>query len=152
MPLTESDILQRHAQSLREAHGACQKLGLNADPDYLAPRGHLYTEVKQALEHLEGSCRQMAAFRSDSRWVRLGVIYAIAMRGAQKAMVGQRWAWFSQLMPLFENGARHMDDLRDARTGRLSREAILPQNSSSWLVMPDSKPALRPPVPRRDLN
>ena len=152
MPLTESDLIQRHAQSLREAHGACQKLGLNADPTYIAPRGHLYAELKRALEHLEGSCRQLAAFRSDARWIKLGIVYAKTTRAAQKAMVGQRWLWFRDLMPLFENGMRRMDELRNMRTGRLSSDAILPANPSSWLNLPDHKPALRPPVPKRDLN
>ena len=152
MPLTDGEVISRHAQSLREAHGACQKLGKNADPEYLAPRGHLYSELRAALNHLEGSCRQMAAFRDDARWLKLGVVYARAMRGAQKAFVGQRWNWFNQLMPLFVNGMRSMEDLKDMRTGKLSNSLILPANPSSWLNLPDHKPALRPPVPRTEVN
>lgn len=140
--LTENDILERHKQALGEARRACQQLGRNADPLYLAPRGRHYTELKKALALLEGSARQMAHWRDDGRWLRLGIVYAKAMRGAQQKFVGQRWAWFGELQALFVLGERRLDELNQ-RTGTLG--AILPQRASEWLVLPDSRPALRRP-------
>lgn len=69
--LTETEIVDRHRQALGEAHRACQRLGKNADDDYLAIRGPDYTALKEAVELLEGSARQMAHFRSDARWLKL---------------------------------------------------------------------------------
>jgi hypothetical protein len=137
--LTEQEVLDRHLQALGEAHRACHNLGRNADIDILKPRGQDYGELKEALEALEGSARQMSHFRSDARWVRLGILYAKVMRTAQASFVAatidyRRWNDFNRLMPLFANGKRHLQDLQ-ARTGTLG--PILPQNPSSWLVLPD---------------
>ena len=133
--LSETDIIDRHKQALGEAHRACQRLGRNADPDYMAPRGHDYSNLRRALQALEGSCRQMAHFRADARWIKLGVVYAKAMRTAQAKFVGQRWAYFNELTKLFELGQRSMEDLQSRKTGRLG--AILPSQPTDWLVLPD---------------
>lgn len=142
--LTELEILDRHRDALGLAHRACQRLGQNARDDYLAPRGQHYGELKEALELLEGSARQMAHFRADARWLKLGVLYAKTMRIAQVKFIGQKWNAFNQMMPLFVNGKKHLEDLQ-MKTG--TRGPILPQNPSSWLVMPDLKIPM-PPSPR----
>jgi hypothetical protein len=145
MPLTDSELIDRHSQALREAHGACQKLARNADPTYIKPRGELYATLRTALQHLEGTCRQLGAFRGDARWLKLGIVYAKTMRGAQSKFVRQDWLWFQRLMPLFENGMRSMQDLKDMRTGRLSDSPILPNNPSKWLHLPDHVPDIGKP-------
>lgn len=145
MPLSESEIIAKHVQSLGEAREACQAIGRNADPEYVAPRGHWYVQLRKAMMALEGSARQMSHFRGDARWLKLGILYGKALRAAQAKFVGQNWRWFHDLQPLFENGLRSMADLRDMRTGRLSNSPILPANPSSWLVLPNHKPAMRPP-------
>ena len=134
--LTERDILDRHRQALGEAHRACQRLGKNADPLYLAPRGHDYGNLKRALEMLEGSARQMAHFREDARWLRLGIVYAKAMRSAQSKFIGQRWAYFNELTKLFALGHRRVEELQ-AKTG--TQGPILPSRPSDWLVLPDHR-------------
>lgn len=148
--LTEAEILSRHHQALGEARGACQRLGRNADADYLAPRGHDYGELRRALKALEGSSRQMAHFRADARWVKLGIVYAKAMRAAQAKFVGQRWSYFNELTALFELGLRRMNDLKDNRTGRLG--AILPTQPTDWLILPDLKRPAAPLPPRNLIN
>lgn len=145
MPLSENEIIAKHVQALGEAREACQALGRNADPEYIAPRGRWYARLRDALNALEGSARQMSMCRLDARWTRLGVVYGRALRGAQAKFVGQNWRWFHDLQPLFENGLRSMADLRDMKTGKLSNSPILPANPSSWLVLPDHKPRLRGP-------
>ncbi len=78
----------------------------------------------------------MAHFREDARWLRLGVLYAKAMRAAQKHYIQMNWKAFSMMMALFEQGQRHLDDL-DRRTGKIG--SILPQRPSDWLILPDHK-------------
>lgn len=134
--LTENDILDRHRDALGLAHRACQNLGRNAADDYLAPRGTDYGNLKEALELLEGSARQMAHFRADARWLKLGILYAKAMRLAQVKFIGQKWNAFNQMMPLFVTGKKHLEDLQ-MKTG--TRGPILPNRPSDWLVMPDWK-------------
>jgi hypothetical protein len=139
--LTEAEILDRHQDALGIAHRSCQSLGRNAADDYLAPRGQDYGELKEALELLEGSARQMAHFRADARWLKLGILYAKVMRKAQASFIAQRWNDFNKLMPLFVTGKRHLQDLQ-MKTG--TRGPILPQRPSDWLIMPDL-PLMRPP-------
>ena len=141
--LTEVEILDRHAQALGEAHQACQRLGRNADPEYLAPRSRDYGNLKRALQALEGSARQMGHFRADGRWFRLGIVYAKAMRVAQAKFVGQRWAAFNEMMKLFDIGFHHLDELKNGRTGATG--PILPKRASEWLILPDHRVPMPPP-------
>lgn len=141
MAVTEQDVLDRHKQALGEAHRACQRLGKNADTDYLAPRGHDFQELKRALTRLEGSARQMAHLRSDARWIKLGVLYAKVMRTAQVKFVGQRWNAFNDLMEIFTTGSRRLEELQ-AKTGTTG--PILPKRASDWLILPDYSPSVRP--------
>lgn len=143
--LTENEILAKHEQSLKEAHRACQMLGKNADPDYIAPRGHLYGQLKRACMALEGSARQLAAFREDARWLKLGIFYAMVQRKNQAAFVGQRWGYFEKLQQLFTDGTARMNELRHAKTGK--RGPILPARPSEFLLVPDH----RVPWPNRGI-
>lgn len=142
---TENELFDRHTQALGEAHRACQRLGKNADPEYLAPRGHDYGNLKRALSALEGSARQAAHHRADARWLKLGIIYARVARASQAKFVGQRWNWYNQIMPIFERGLRSMDELKNMKTGRSSNSPIIPARASEWLVLPNHVPATRPP-------
>lgn len=138
--LTENEIADKHVDALGQARRACQYLGRNADPEYIGARGIHYGRLKDALDELEGSARQMATIRSDARWLRLGILYGGRIkRAAQQKFVGQKWQWFNDLMPLFENGMKQMADLRDTKTGVLSSQPILPSRPSDWLVLPDLK-------------
>ena len=147
--LTEQEILSKHKQSLGEGRDACQWLGRNADPEYLAPRGRHYGNLKRALNALEGTCRQLAAFRADTRWTKLGFLYARAMRVAQAKFVRQDWMAFNQMQQLFENGLRRMDELQNAKTGKLG--PILPKRTD-WMVLPDLQPPQSPWTPQGRLR
>lgn len=148
--LTEAEIFDRHTQALGEARRACQELGRNMDADYLALRGRHYVALREALKNLEGSARQAAHARQDARWLRLGIVYGQVARVIQAKFVGQKWAFFNHLQQLFVNGLRSMDDLRNRRTGRIG--AILPENPSAWLVLPDvPAPNMHGPLPPRRL-
>lgn len=135
MSLSEHEIMDRFVQSLKEAKNACELLGLNADPEKIAPRGHNYGNLRRALRQLEGSCRQMTHFRSDTRWVRLGIWYAKLMRIVLQKFNEQDWLWFKKADVIFESGLAHMRVLADMKTG--VRGPILPTRPSTWLQMPD---------------
>ena len=144
--LTEQEISGKHIQSLKEGKQACELLARNQDPDKVAPRGHIYGNLQRSLKALEGSCRQLAHFRSDARWIKLGVLYARAMRVAQAKMAAEDWAAFGKLGALFEQGLVRMDELANRKTGKVG--SILPSRPSTWLILPDHKapPPRRPPV------
>lgn len=143
MATTEQELIDRHVSALKEAKDACQELGRNADPDYIAVRGPHYRKLREALNLVEGTCRQLCAFRDDTRWLPLGIHYAKVMRLVQRKFVEQKWSHFRKLAPMFDIGLRQMQDLKDRRTGR--RGSILIENPAPLLWMPDHKPALRGP-------
>jgi len=141
--LTELEILSKFNQSIREARDACAWLAKNADPEWLAPRGVHYRRLKTALSELEGCARQMSQFRSDTRWLPLGILYgAKAARLAQKYFVQLNWKGFGELTKLFDMSERRADELANAKTGRLG--VILPTRTD-FLMLPDH----RVPMPNR---
>lgn len=135
--LTEGEILSRHKAALGEAREACQFLARNADPMLIAPRSHHYRTLRAALNALEGSSRQMAHWREDARWLKLGIHYAKAMRIAQRLFANMNWLEFQRLGIMFENGSRHLDELAQRRTGHVGM--ILPKNTD-FLRMPEVFP------------
>lgn len=143
MATTEQDILTKFTQSTKEAKDACAWLAKNADPEWLAPRGIHYRRLKTAMSELEGCARQLSAYRGDTRWLPLGIIYgAKAARLAQKYFVQLNWKGFGELTKLFDHAAHRAEELSTAKTGRTG--IILPQNTS-WLMLPDHKV----PMPNR---
>ena len=136
MSASEADCLSRHEQSLSEARHACQMLARNQDPEVLMVRGPHYRALKQALEELEGSSRQIATLRSDARWLRLGILYGGVLIAAKNQWMLRGWRWFGQLTALFDKGLVSLDDLRNRKTGVLSSQPILPRRASEWLHVP----------------
>ncbi len=112
-------------------------LARNADPMLAAPRGHHYRNLRTAIRALEGSSRQMAHWREDARWLKLGIHYAKAAQVAQRLFMHMNWLAFQHFAVMFETGHRHMDDLANLRT--LRRGAILPKNTD-FLRMPELMP------------
>ena len=116
----------------------CQRLGSQLDPEKAEPRGWQYAALRDHIGLLEGTSRQMAAFREDARWIRLGVQYAKLRRSAQKHFIAQRWKAFTQMMPIFEAGLRSVADLAEQKTGGIG--PVLPKRPSDWLILPEHRP------------
>lgn len=136
--LSEQEILDRHQQSLKEARDHCLWLSSQQDQCNAAPRGGRYVRLRRALNELEGSARQMAHWRGDARWIKLGTMYARAMQIAQVKYIGQNWKAFGQMVGLFDRGLRTLDELATRKTGTLG--PILPSRPSDWIILPDWKP------------
>lgn len=137
MSLSEQDILTKFQQSLKEGRDACAWLAKNADPEWLAPRGRHYRQLKTALAELEGCARQMAAMRDDARWLPLGILYgAKTARLAQKYFTNLDWLAFGKMTEVFDIGIRRMQELQ-AKTGRAG--PILPKRTD-WLILPKDLP------------
>lgn len=135
--LTEQEIITKFQQSLKEGRDACAWLAKNADPEWLAPRGRHYRLLKTALSELEGCARQMSAFRDDSRWLPLGILYgAKTSRLAQKYFVHLDWGKFADLAKVFDLGLIRLNELQ-MKTGRTG--AILPKRTD-WLLLPNHTP------------
>jgi hypothetical protein len=142
--LSESEVLDRHRQSLGEAKRACLALKRHADPNLLELKGPDYMALKKNLEMLETSARQIAHFRSDSRWIRLGAIYGRARIQVQGLYGNRKWLLFGELASLFDRGLVHLAEL-DKQTGVVGRP-ILPQRQSEWMWMPQPGSIHRPRV------
>jgi hypothetical protein len=134
--VTQQELLAKHKECLKQGKEVCIQLAKNADPAYLFPRGHLYGQLRRALTQLEGTCRQLAANRDDTRWTKLGFVYARGLRMAQVKFNNQEWLFFRKFQELFEQGLVHMNDLATRKTGKSG--IILPQRYD-WLVLPDHK-------------
>lgn len=135
--LTEQEVLSRFEQSMKEARDACAWLARNADPEWLAPRGRHYRNLTTALKELEGCAKQMCAFRDDTRWLPLGILYgAKAARLAQKYFTHMNWLGFRELTKLFDQGQFRAKELTEAKTGRTG--IILPKRYD-WLHLPDHR-------------
>jgi hypothetical protein len=135
--LSEVEILSRHKAALGEAREACLFLARNADPFQAAPRGHHYRMLRAALRALEGSSRQMAHWREDARWLKLGIHYAKAQRVAHQLFLKMNWLGFQTFSTMFDNGLSHLDELATRKTGHMGM--ILPKNTD-FLRMPEMVP------------
>src|SRR5262249_27521279 len=135
----------RYAQSLKEARQHCVELGRQADPQLIAPRGWRYAELRQKVTQLEGCSRQMAHFRADARWVRLGVQFAKMLQLIQRLFIGQKWLEFRRLGEVFGLHMRNCEELATGKTGRLASQGpILPQRASDWIIVPNWKSPFQP--------
>lgn len=145
--LSEQEIISRFRQSFSEAKVACDMLSKNANPEVVMLRGRHYKNLKTSLKEMEGCAKQMAAYRDDTRWLPLGILYgAKCARAAQKRFVDMDWLGFKKMIVIFEQGERRVTELAEKKTGRVG--IILPQNPSSWLLTGDEKV----PMPRGTLH
>jgi hypothetical protein len=114
--LSEHEIITQHQSSLRQARELC--LTLQRNEIETRPRGLNYVELRAACERLEGSARQAAHWRGDTRWLRLGIYYSQVQKRIRKSFVQQRWMDFGKFALIFEKGLRTLDDLATRKTER----------------------------------
>lgn len=132
--LTEAEIFSCLAENFRLAAENCDKLARTPR------RGPIYKELRDQLKLIEGAARQAAYWRSDSRWLKVGLDMAKChrsvgdwLRGPKDPVTGQhRPIPPGQLNPLMKmmadslrNLHRAAEDLRTKATGTTG--TILPE-------------------------
>ena len=127
----EPEFLSKHLDALRVAEECCQTLKMNAvEPN---PRGATYAKLVQATKELEGTCRQMFHWRGDdAEWLRLGSLYARALKVMAWLYISESWEKFGTLADLYTMGILRMRDLAERPTGRGIEKFILPGDISPW--------------------
>lgn len=120
--LTEVEILDCLRTNLRAAIQHCEDLA------NLPAQGPTYIQFRKELKLIEGSCRQIAHWREDSRWLQLGLIMEEAHQRAGK------WIRKHHPRPLFLKLAENLramimacHNLETMKTGK--RGPILPEIS-----------------------
>ena len=144
---SDRELQQKFIECARSAKEACLLMARNADPEKIAPRGHLYATIRSALLAMEGCCRQLNYNREDTRWIRLGILCARAQRTCHGMRIKEQWLGFNQLAQWLENHIVRMEDLLNRKTGRVG--AILPTLPTDWLRLPDLQVGT---PPRRFIN
>lgn len=150
--LTESEIFDCMAENFRLAAGYCDHLARSPI------HGPIYLQLRDSLRLLEGTCRQAAVWRQDTRWYDVGLAMAEAhkraggwLRGATDPDTGRkiklasahRFKCFTMLAANLRAAEAKADRLRTARTGRVGM--ILPDSyrvpgptrrTASGLILP----------------
>lgn len=92
--LSEVEVIDRMRTSLREAIQA------SADLATMSRKGPTYNRLREHLALVEGSCRQLAVFRQDTRWYTFGMMMAEChkragdwLRGWKDPKTGRRHHW-----------------------------------------------------------
>lgn len=83
--LTELEVLDRLRESLREAVDACKDLAIRKQRQE-AP----YARLREHLRLIEGCCRQLGAFRGDTRWLPIGMMMGESHKSAGKWLRGYK--------------------------------------------------------------
>jgi hypothetical protein len=127
--VTEREILSLMKATFKRAAEHCDKLAV------LPARGPTYRRLREDLQICENCCRQVAWYREDARWLRIGLM----MEEAHKRAGG----WLrDRTMPRTENsnlahplfvrlaenlrfGAARAEQMENAATGRVGM--ILPK-------------------------
>ena len=131
--LTENEIFSCLSDNFRSAAESCEALAR------LPKKGPTYLKFRNELKLLEGACRQAAYWRSDSRWLQIGLYMEEChkragdwLRGIKQPNGGRRPIPQGKLHPLFvklaenlRSGQAQADCLRTAKTG--TRGPILPK-------------------------
>jgi hypothetical protein len=130
--LTEAEIFSCLVTNFRLAAEHCDDLAR------LPKKGPTYLKFRAELKLIEGACRQAAYWRSDARWLQIGLMMEEAHRRAGDWLRGvkgpdghRRPIPQGTLHPLFvklaENlrlGLARAQEFKDKKTGRMG--AILP--------------------------
>lgn len=110
--LTEREILGRLKESFKLA---------SEDADRLAAgeRGPVYRRFREHLKLVEGCCRQMSAWRGDTRWLQVGLKVAEAQQKCGKWLRTKELPWrFAGLAQILRNGWLRAHELETKKTGR----------------------------------
>ena len=119
--LTEREILDALTEAFRLAAEDCERLAKGE-------RGPIYVAFRRRLREAEKYCRVVGGWRSDARWLPIGLKLAETQQkcGAWLRAKGPGWR-FAGLAQILRAGQHRAEALRHARTG--TRNPILPETA-----------------------
>jgi hypothetical protein len=134
--VTEAEILACLIENFRLAAGHCVDLA------WAPARGPIYRMLREELKLAEGCCRQLSAYREDTRWLSVGLMMAEAhKRSLNWLLKHPRTVESNMAHPLFlklgENLLAAMAraiELRDRATGRAGPILPLPTRTEGRAV------------------
>lgn len=136
--LTEQEIIDCLVTNFRLGAESCDDLAK------LPRKGPSYRSLREQLKLCEGSCRQLAYFREDARWLQIG-LYLEACH--QKAGDWLRYRHpaklFCKLAENLRHGLADAQRMKDAATGKAG--AILPKPQAA--PFRDTRPVVVPTLP-----
>lgn len=136
--LTEVEIFDRMATSLREAAECCDILAKSSR------KGPTYNRLREHLALIEGCCRQASTWREDTRWLGIGLIMAECHKKAggwlrgykdpltkvrQRTPVGEMNMLFVMLAVNLRGLYGQVEKLKTAKTGVMGM--ILPETPAA---------------------
>jgi hypothetical protein len=117
---TETELFDCLIGNLKSARA---DVALMADPSIL--RGPLYFRVKEALKLVEGSARQIAHWREDSRWLKIGLAAEVAHQMVRQWVERREGPKAYTFMAIqMQRWLNLVEVIRHAKTGKLG--LILP--------------------------
>lgn len=129
--LSEQEIFACLFENARKAAEHCEQLAS------VPLRGPVYAALREELSLVEGACRQAAAWRDDTRWLRLGLMMAEAHK--------RSGAWLrtytskdgrAEAHPLFLKLAENLRHLRD-RAERLKSRPTGRSTMTQGPILPE---------------
>ena len=122
--LTEREIIQALIEAFRLAAEDCERLAAGE-------RGSIYLQFRRRLREAEKYCRVVGGWRSDSRWLPLGMKIAEVQQqcGAWLRQRAPGWR-FAGLASILRRGQHSAQRLAHARTG--TRQPILPPTAPAY--------------------
>lgn len=116
--LTEAEILDCLRTNLALAAEGADNLAAGV-------RGPVYVSFREHMRLAEGACRQMAAWRGDSRWLPFGMKVNEALQRCGNWLRSRDPAWrFAGLAEILRVALAQAHDLETKATGRIG--VILP--------------------------
>lgn len=121
--LTEREILSRLEESLRECADYAYQLSIGK-------RGPIYKKFMQSMKLAEGCCRQMSAWREDTRWLPFGIKIGLAQERCGRWLREKHGpAAFAKLAEILRQARYEASKLEHDKTGRAG--AILPEEQAA---------------------
>lgn len=128
MNVTETEILTCLRENFRLAAEHCDALAV------LPGRGPTYELLRTELKTVENCCRQVAWYREDTRWLRIGMLMAEAhkragtwLRTYPRTMVSNAaHPMFTRLADNLRAGIERVDELQNKATGRIGMVLPVP--------------------------
>ena len=130
--LSEREILDALTEAFRIAAEDCDKLARGE-------RGPIYIQFRRRMREAEKYCRVVGGWRSDARWLPIGLKLAEAQQKCGAWLRTKQPGWrFQGLAQILRQGQHQAERLRHARTNTMN--PILPATNPKHWDTKDGRP------------